>query len=98
DWASVKPGLQVGRSAVVTMHEWGVDDGLNTRLAAPISDFALPAHYPRKKIRAMGRVSEMSTVASELALEQAKLLNEPVLSDGRTGIAYGSSTGSTAPI
>ncbi|WOE85944.1 beta-ketoacyl-ACP synthase [Aeromonas veronii] len=98
DWASVKPRLQAGRNAVVTMHEWGVYDGLNTRLAAPISDFALPAHYPRKKIRAMGRVSEMSTVASELALEQAKLLNEPVLSDGRTGIAYGSSTGSTAPI
>ena len=52
------------------MHEWGVYDGLNTRLAAPISDFALPAHYPRKKIRAMGRVSEMSTVASELARER----------------------------
>ncbi|XEI32171.1 beta-ketoacyl-ACP synthase [Aeromonas veronii] len=98
DWASVKARLQAGRNAVVTMHEWGVYDGLNTRLAAPIRDFALPAHYPRKKTRAMGRVSEMSTVASELALEQAKLLNEPVLSDGRTGIAYGSSTGSTAPI
>lgn len=49
DWASVKPRLQAGRNAVVTMHEWGVYDGLNTRLAAPISDFALPAHYPRKK-------------------------------------------------
>ncbi|WP_421211515.1 beta-ketoacyl-ACP synthase [Aeromonas enteropelogenes] len=98
DWASVKARLQARRSAVVTMPEWAVYDGLNTRLAAPITDFSLPAHYPRKKTRAMGRVSEMSTVATELALEQARLLNDSVLTDGRTGIAYGSSTGSTAPI
>lgn len=98
DWPSVRARLQAGRNAVVNMPEWAIYDGLNTRLAAPIPDFTLPAHYPRKKTRAMGRVSALATVATELALAQAGLLDNPVLTDGRTGIAYGSSTGSTDPI
>ena len=98
DWQSVGPRLKEERNAVRAMPEWAVYDGLNTRLAAPITDFALPARYPRKKTRAMGRVSELATVATELALAQAGLLDNPVLTSGRTGIAYGSSIGSTAPI
>lgn len=98
DWPSVRARLQAGRNAVVNMPEWAIYDGLNTRLAAPIPDFTLPAHYPRKKTRAMGRVSQLATVATELALAQAGLLDNPALTDGRTGIAYGSSTGSTDPI
>ena len=73
DWPSVRAKLQAGRNAVVSMPEWAIYDGLNTRLAAPIPDFALPAHYPRKKTRAMGRVSALATVATELALAQAGL-------------------------
>lgn len=46
----------------------------------------------------MGRVSQMSTRASELALEQAGLIGDPILTSGETGIAYGSSTGSTGPV
>ena len=98
DWQSVGPRLREERNAVRAMPEWAVYEGLNTRLAAPIADFALPARYPRKKTRAMGRVSELATVATELALAQAGLLDHPVLTNGRTGIAYGSSIGSTAPI
>ncbi|MGS3142051.1 beta-ketoacyl-ACP synthase [Aeromonas sanarellii] len=98
DWQSVGPRLREERNAVRAMPEWAVYEGLNTRLAAPIADFALPVRYPRKKTRAMGRVSELATVATELALAQAGLLDHPVLTGGRTGIAYGSSIGSTAPI
>lgn len=98
DWQSVGPRLREERNAVCEMPEWALYEGLNTRLAAPITDFVLPAHYPRKKIRAMGRVSELATVATELALARAGLLDHPVLTGGRTGIAYGSSIGSTAPI
>lgn len=97
-WQSVGPRLREERNAVREMPEWALYEGLNTRLAAPITDFVLPAHYPRKKIRAMGRVSELATVATELALARAGLLDHPVLTGGRTGIAYGSSIGSTAPI
>ena len=98
DWPSIRERMQAGRNAVVTMDEWGVYDGLNTRLAAPIVDFALPGHYNRKQTRSMGRVSQLATVATELALQRSGLLGNEVLTDGRTGIAYGSSTGSTAPI
>lgn len=98
DWQSVGPRLREERNAVREMPEWALYEGLNTWLAAPITDFVLPAHYPRKKIRAMGRVSELATVATELALARAGLLDHPVLTGGRTGIAYGSSIGSTAPI
>lgn len=73
-------------------------DGLNTQLGSPIDDFTLPEHYTRKRIRSMGRVSLMATRATELALQQAGLLEHPVLTSGETGIAYGSSTGSTGPV
>ncbi len=98
DWPSIRERMQAGRNAVVTMPEWGVYAGLNTRLAAPIVDFTLPSHYSRKQTRSMGRVSQLATVATELALQRSGLLGHEVLTDGRTGIAYGSSTGSTAPI
>ncbi len=73
-------------------------DGLHTLLGAPVDDFVLPAHYTRKRIRAMGRVSLLATRATELALTQAGLIDHPVLTSGETGIAYGSSTGSTGPV
>ena len=98
DWPTIRERMQAGRSAVVTMPEWDVYAGLNTRLAAPIVDFTLPSHYSRKQTRSMGRVSQLATVATELALQRSGLLGSEVLTDGRTGIAYGSSTGSTAPI
>lgn len=98
DWDSVKARLQAGQNAVVRMDEWDRFDGLHTRLAAPVSDFSTPAHYSRKKTRSMGRVSLMATRASEMALEDAGLLHDPLIASGAMGIAYGSSTGSTDPI
>ncbi|MDR1817616.1 MAG: beta-ketoacyl-ACP synthase [Puniceicoccales bacterium] len=97
-WAEVKPRLRERRNAVVRMEEWGEIEGLNTRLAAPIPEFAPPPHYTRVQLRGMGRVSQMSTVATELALQRAGLIGDPVLTGGATGIAYGSSTGSTAAV
>jgi 3-oxoacyl-[acyl-carrier-protein] synthase II len=63
-------------------------------LAAPVKDFTLPDHWPRKKVRTMGRVASMAVAASASALEDAGLLNDPVLTSGRAGAAYGSSFGS----
>src|SRR5471032_2583631 len=98
DWNAVSARLQQGKNAVRHMGEWLEYQGLNTHLGAPIDDFILPEHYTRKRIRSMGRVSLLSTRATELALEQAGLLDNPVLTNGDTGIAYGSSTGSTQPL
>ncbi|WP_338564178.1 beta-ketoacyl-ACP synthase [Erwinia sp. E_sp_B04_7] len=97
-WPEISARIRAGRNAVRKMPEWQVYEGLNTLLGAPVDDFTLPEHYTRKRIRSMGRVSLMATRASELALEQAGLLGNPVLTSGETGIAYGSSTGSTGPV
>lgn len=98
NWQDVAAGLKSGKNAVRHMPEWQVYDGLNTMLGAPVDNFTLPEHYTRKRIRAMGRVSQLATRATELALIQAGLLDDPILTSGETGIAYGSSTGSTGPV
>ncbi|WP_354677396.1 beta-ketoacyl-ACP synthase [Cupriavidus plantarum] len=93
DWAAVRQSLASGRNAVVRMAEWDDIKGLNTRLGAPVPPFELPPHYTRKATRSMGKVALMSVLASEVALRDADLLGHPLVSGGRMGIAYGSSTG-----
>ncbi|RUO72027.1 beta-ketoacyl-ACP synthase II [Pseudidiomarina sediminum] len=95
-WQTFRDGLLKGENAVVHMPEWDAFAGLNTRLAAPIQPaFKRPSHYSRKDVRSMSQVSMMATRATEVALIDAGLLDDPRLSDGRCGVAYGSSTGST---
>ncbi|WP_182019056.1 beta-ketoacyl-ACP synthase [Vibrio diabolicus] len=98
DWQSVEPKLRDCQNATQYMPSYEQYDGLNTKLAAPILDFDLPKHYKRKQVRGMGRVSKLATVATENALSQAGLIGNGVLTNGQTGIAYGSSTGSTDAI
>jgi len=94
DWNSVHLRLRECRNAVRRMSDWDIYEGLNTKLAAPAEDFQLPAHYNRKTTRSMGRVALMSVRATEMALEEAGLLGDPVLKSGRVGVSYGSSAGS----
>ena len=98
DWPAIRAALAAGRTGVVRMDEWERYEELHTRLAAPVAAFELPAHYNRKVLRSMGRVALLATRASELAVEDAGLLGDPVISSGRTGIAFGSSAGSIQPI
>ncbi|MEE2716775.1 MAG: beta-ketoacyl-ACP synthase [SAR324 cluster bacterium] len=94
EWPTVLAALKAGKSAVQVMADWQTVEGLRTHLGAPITDFVVPDHYTRKEIRSMGRVSLLATRASELALEDAGLLNQPEQTDGRMGAAFGSGTGS----
>jgi 3-oxoacyl-[acyl-carrier-protein] synthase II len=97
DWPSIAARLQSQQTGIQTMHDWDKYQGLNTRLAAPV-DFIKPAHYSRKQTRSMGRVALLATYASELALIDAGLLNDPCLNSGQMGIAYGSCAGSLEAI
>jgi 3-oxoacyl-[acyl-carrier-protein] synthase II len=94
DYDAVIAAMDAGRSGIRFMEQWARYDGLNTHLGGPIADFALPDHYPRKKIRSMGRVASLAVVATERALADARLLDSDVVSNGDCGIAYGSSSGS----
>ena len=97
-WEENRASLLARKNAVAQMPEWDIFSGLNTKLAAPIKNFTLPEHYTRKRIRSMGRVSLLSTRATEYAIESAGLLEDEFLKSGRVGIAYGSCTGSTAAV
>jgi 3-oxoacyl-[acyl-carrier-protein] synthase II len=94
DWAEVSTNLKACRNQIRRM-DWDKYTELNTRLGAPVENFTLPAHYTRKRTRSMGRNAKFAVRATELALEDAGLLNDPVVKSGRLGISYGSSTGST---
>ncbi|MGH8106970.1 MAG: beta-ketoacyl-ACP synthase, partial [Arenimonas sp.] len=89
----VQARLREKRNAVRQFPEWSEYKGLNTRLGVPVAPYELPEHYNRKSTRSMGRVALMATRATELALEDAGLLNDPILKSGRVGISYGSSAG-----
>lgn len=98
DWQTFSNNLKQRKNAVAVFPDWDRFDHMNTRLAAPITDFIKPAHFSRKLVRSMGPIALMATAATEQALKQANLLDDPALKDGRCGIAYGSSTGSTKPV
>ena len=93
DWETVAQKLKSQTTGIQRMTDWDKYKGLNTRLGAPV-EFVRPAHYSRKQVRGMGRVAMLATYASELALLDAGLLNDPILQSGQTGVSYGSSSGS----
>ena len=98
DWSSVRSQLASYRNAIIRMPEWADYDGLNTQLGAPAANFTLSERYTTKATRSMGRVALMATRASELALSDAGLLDDPLMNSGQLGIAYGSSAGTPRAI
>ena len=97
-WTDVRANLYQGKTGIRHMSEWDKFDNLSTRLAAPVLDFEKPAHFNRKLTRSMGRVALLATVVTERALADAGLLGDERIRDGRMGVSYGSSTGSTDAI
>ncbi|PYC23652.1 beta-ketoacyl-ACP synthase [Aquipseudomonas alcaligenes] len=98
DWPTISANFKAGKSGIRRMDEWDRFSELNTRLGGPVDDFVQPKHWTRKQTRSMGRVSKLAVYAAERALEQAGLLGDERIQDGRMGVACGSSTGSTDEI
>lgn len=98
DWSSIEANFRANRSGIRRMDEWDRYSELNTRLGGPIDNFSVPKHWTRKQVRSMGRVSKLAVYAAERALDDAGLLDDPSIQDGRMGVACGSSTGSTEEI
>ncbi|HJW32226.1 MAG TPA: beta-ketoacyl-ACP synthase [Holophagaceae bacterium] len=97
-WEAISAKIQAGQSGVRVMTEWDQHAEIQTRLGVPADHFTIPAHYPRKMVRSMGRVALLGVRATELALIDAGLLDDPMLKLGRVGVAYGSSFGSIEPM
>ncbi len=98
DWPTIRANLDAGRTGVRRMPEWDRYEGLHTRLAAPVADRTRSESYPRKKTRTMGPVALMAVQATEQALADAGLLDQPVLRGGTAGVSYGSSFGSPGAV
>ena len=90
--------FEQGKSGIRYMPEWEVYTDLRSKLGGPVESFTIPKHFNRKVTRGMGRVALMSTICAEKALEDAALLNDPILNSGQAGVAFGSSAGSVDAI
>ena len=90
--------FEQGKSGIRYMPGWEVYTDLRSKLGGPVESYTIPKHFNRKVTRGMGRVALMSTVCAEKALEDAGLLNNPILNSGQTGVAFGSSAGSVDAI
>ena len=88
--------LSTYENLVCTIPELAEYKGLNSHLASRFA-FVRPSEWTRKTTRTMGDVAMYALAATEQAVAQAGLDAE-TLESGRTGVAYGSCSGSVAPI
>ena len=84
--------LKTFENCVQALGELGEYTGLNTRLGCRTA-FERPAHWTRKTTRTMGDVSMYALAATEQAIAESGL-DEATIQGGRTGVAYGSCSGS----
>ena len=98
DWAGIQAAFKAGKNAVKQMDWHGRFPELETQLGAPLPDYVPPAHWTRKQLRSMGRVSQLCVDAAEQALQNAGLLGDETIKNGKMGVACGSSVGSTKDI
>jgi len=89
---AVSEGLRNDVSGVRIQHEWAKIGHLATRLGGQCEPVR-PSGHDRKKIRSMGRVARLALTATERALEDAGIDD---LTHPRTGLAYGSTHGSSS--
>ncbi len=95
-WREVEAHFRAARNAVRYMPEWERFTDLATKLAAPLETFEPPAHWTRRQMRGMGRVSQLAVAAAEMAVRDADLSGDRLLASGAAGVACGSSMGSIA--
>lgn len=93
DLPTVSHALRHDQHGIRRMSAWADIVNLDTRLGAT-ADVDLE-RWPRKQVRTMGRVALLATSATEDAVRMAGLESE-TLGSGRTGLAYGSTHGSSS--
>ena len=92
-WSEIRKNLYDMKTGITRISEWDKYEDLNTRLGGAVSDFAVPDHYTRKQMRSMGHAAQFGVRSTELALIDANLLEDELLTSGNIGVSYGSSAG-----
>lgn len=93
--AEVGPKLNAAEIGIRHMPEWEKYIDMSTRLGGPADHFVHEKAYPRQARRSMGRLAVMMVKTGEEALKEAGLADDPIIKNGRMGVAAGSSYGST---
>lgn len=85
--------LRANDHGITAMPEWDAIGHFRPRVAAPV---VIPAalEIPHKAARTMGRVAQLATVATTIAVRDAAL-GADEFADGTIGLAYGSTHGSS---
>ena len=94
DLDTVRAALEHGRGGIAAVPEWPEHYRMHTGVAGLVTGIEAK-QYPRRKVRTMGRVALLSAYATEQAVADAGL-DADQLGDGRVGLAYGSTHGSSA--
>lgn len=90
----IMESLHACRNTTRHIPEWDSIHGLRSRLFAKLKDYTPPTDFTRKQTRTMSTVSLMAVDCTREALRDAGLEGCEELSNGRTGVAYGSCSGS----
>jgi 3-oxoacyl-[acyl-carrier-protein] synthase II len=85
--------LRANDHGIAAMPEWDAIAHFAPRVAAPV--IVPPAlEIPHKAARTMGRVAQLATIATTIAIRDAALGADEI-ADGTVGLAYGSTNGSS---
>ena len=93
DFSAASARLRANEHGIVPMPRWDEVGHFSPRVAAPVS-IPKELEIGHKASRTMGRVSQLSTVASTIAIRDSGLGTEE-LTNGTVALAYGSTNGST---
>ncbi|HEY4182499.1 MAG TPA: beta-ketoacyl-ACP synthase [Kofleriaceae bacterium] len=85
--------LRANESGIVAMPEWNEITHFSPRVAAPVR-VPVELEIPHRAARSMGRVAQLATIATTIAIDDAALPASE-LTDGTVGLAYGSTHGSS---
>lgn len=93
DFGEATARLRANDHGMAPMPEWDALSHFSPRVAAPVR-VPKALEIPHKAARTMGRVAQLATIATDLAIKDAGLSADE-LADGTIGLAYGSTHGSS---
>jgi 3-oxoacyl-[acyl-carrier-protein] synthase II len=93
DYTEASARLKANDHGITTMPEWDALTHFAPRVAAPVT-IPKALEVPHKAARTMGRVAQLATVATTIAIEDSGLSKEE-LTSGAVALAYGSTHGSS---
>ncbi len=93
DFTEASARLKANEHGIAVMPGWETVSHFSPRVAAPVT-IPKALEIPHKAARTMGRVSQLSTVATTIAINDAGIPKDE-LTSGSVGLAYGSTNGSS---